>query len=347
MTRKRNQDEGITVVRLGEGPTLREDEIDDWYRIVAACQAVDKPGGPEKPAADRDRVRTVLRAPRSGERMLRWLARDTAGAAVGTGQLRLLDTEGLGELARLHIAVHPEHRREGIGGVLLEAVKAEAAAAGRRSLGTIVGTGSAAERLLASGGFTAGQGFRRLRLDVADCDQDALRATVKAASEGYHLARWQGVVPADLAAEYAVARNAMSDTVGTDVDHVRGSWDEARVRGLAEGYAARGDALLTVAALCEDERGLETVAGFSEIVLQAGGGPVAQQTDTAVAQAHRGRGLGLWVKASMLQWLLGAHPEVAAVETLCADSNQHMIAINEQLGFETVRQERGYRLQLA
>ncbi|MHA6760187.1 GNAT family N-acetyltransferase [Streptacidiphilus sp. PAMC 29251] len=109
-------------------------------------------------------------------------------------------------------------------------------------------------------------------------------------------------------------------------------WDEDRVRALDQEAEQRGQTLLTVAALGLDAGGEEVVAGFSEILLTAGT-TRARQSDTAVLKQHRGRGLGLWVKAAMLQWLLGAHPEVDQVETVCALTNQHMIAINEELGF--------------
>lgn len=179
----------------------------------------------------------------------------------------------------------------------------------------------------------------RLLLRVADCDQDALRATVKAASEGYHLVRWQGVAPSDLIGPYAAARDALG---------IGGSrWDEERVRAVARDAGQRGYTLLTVAAVTlegsaaegpegpdgSEGSGEEVVAGFSEILLPGGGAVRARQSDTAVLMEHRGRGLGLWVKASMLQWLLGAHPEVEEVVTTCLVGNRHMIAINEALGF--------------
>jgi RimJ/RimL family protein N-acetyltransferase len=53
-----------------------------------------------------------------------------------------------------------------------------------------------------------------------------------------------------------------------------------------------------------------------------------------VARPHRGHRLGLLVKAAMLQWLTGAEPRLRKVATFNAASNRHMIAINEELGFE-------------
>ncbi|MBC3842495.1 GNAT family N-acetyltransferase [Streptacidiphilus sp. 4-A2] len=364
MPQKQNHDKHIAVVRVGEGPALREDEIDGWHRLrTASEEAVEAvegekaegaweaaggagPGEPRAEGPDRKRVAATLGTSMPGGRTLRWLARDADGQAVGRAWLRLPEAGAVPGPARFRIEVHPGHRRQGVGSALLAALRAEAVAEGRPSLLVAAPAGTAAERALTAWGFAPGSELVRLRLRVADCDQAALRATVKAASEGYHLVRWQGVVPADLVAPYTEARNAMADMPGEGAGPARASWDEAWVRAMAEVAATRGDALLTVAALYLDEQGQEAVAGFSEIVLKAGGGPSARQSDTAVVRAHRGRGLGLWVKAAMLQWLLGAHPEVAEVTTVCADSNRHMIAINEQLGFETAGRETEFRLPL-
>ena len=345
MARKRNQEQDITVESLGEGPGLREHDIDGWHRVQVACAAVDDS---EEPAPERALTVANLLHPPLGTRVLRWVARDEEGELVGIAELRLFEESGRSLLSRCRIAVHPERRRQGIGSQLLAVLRTEALAAGRTTLGCGNVTGAAGPAALTAWGFTRGPEYLRLRLRVADCDQDALRAVVRAASDGYHLARWQGVPPTDLAPAFAEARAVMADAPAGDVDRGRVVWDVARVRESAERHSARGKALLTVAALYEDEQGNEAVAGFSEVILAGGrGGPRARQSDTAVVRPHRGRGLGLWVKAAMLQWLLGAHPEVAEVITVCAESNRHMIAINEQLGFELVGRECEFILLLA
>jgi RimJ/RimL family protein N-acetyltransferase len=55
---------------------------------------------------------------------------------------------------------------------------------------------------------------------------------------------------------------------------------------------------------------------------------------TAVTRPHRGHRLGLLVKAAMLDWLAGAEPEIERIETGNDSTNQHMIAVNESLGYE-------------
>jgi GNAT superfamily N-acetyltransferase len=351
--------EQIRIVRLAEGDPTDAETV-GWHALRTSCAAESEEGQAE---VELPSVAALLRSTRTADRSLRWLAWD-GGRAVGFAWLRLFDHEGRRHLGRFRVAVHPEHRGRGIGTALLARVRDSAAAEGRGSLLTSVATGSPCDAFLAAAGFDRVADVRRLRLRVADCDREALRSTVKAASAGYHLARWQGVAPADLIGPFAAARRAMIGLPAEGMDNGRTDWDEGQVRALAQDVAARGHSLLTVAALCTDNRGTdgrstdnrstdgqgadneggETVAGFSEIVLPGGGANWARQSDTAVLKEHRGHGLGLWVKAAMLQWLTGAHPEVREVVTSCLVTNRHMIAINEELGFLPDGDARYYQL---
>ncbi len=58
---------------------------------------------------------------------------------------------------------------------------------------------------------------------------------------------------------------------------------------------------------------------------------------TAVIRAHRGHRLGLLVKTAMLERLADAEPEIEWIATGNAAENEHMIAVNEALGFELTR----------
>jgi RimJ/RimL family protein N-acetyltransferase len=52
-----------------------------------------------------------------------------------------------------------------------------------------------------------------------------------------------------------------------------------------------------------------------------------------VVPAHRGSGLGLWVKAEMLRRLRADRPDVTEIETRNSVANDHMWRINDRLGF--------------
>ena len=52
-----------------------------------------------------------------------------------------------------------------------------------------------------------------------------------------------------------------------------------------------------------------------------------------MVRAHRGHRLGLLLKAEMNLWLAGAEPQLRTVDTWNAESNDHMIAVNEMLAY--------------
>ncbi len=53
-----------------------------------------------------------------------------------------------------------------------------------------------------------------------------------------------------------------------------------------------------------------------------------------MTRKHRGHRLGLLVKTAMLDWLAVAEPQLERIVTGNAASNQHMIAINTELGYQ-------------
>jgi GNAT superfamily N-acetyltransferase len=69
-----------------------------------------------------------------------------------------------------------------------------------------------------------------------------------------------------------------------------------------------------------------------------------RQMLTGVDPAARGRGLGKWIKAAMLQRVREIHPETVYVTTENAGSNAAMLDINVRLGFGPLREEVTYQI---
>ncbi|MFE6712343.1 GNAT family N-acetyltransferase [Streptomyces sp. NPDC057695] len=305
-----------------------------WHAVVAASLAADLP---EEPCPTFEQTHARLAVTGRDNRRLLWLATEADGTVVGVAGLRLFTPEGQRHLAELELHVTPERRRSGVGSHLLATAVGAAREEGRRSLvAAAPGEGPA-------GAFCAARGFRRvlafdhLLLDVAQAD------TTEADAEhpGYELVGWTGTVPDELAEAFASAKNAMNDMPTGDMDYGSQTWTADRVRAMAEVLADRGDLLLTIAAVGKGE-----MAGYTEIVIRSGETGRAQQYDTAVAPAHRGHGLGLWLKAEMVRRLRAEHPGIGEVETDNAQENTHMLAVNRSLGFRFHRSTHEYQLDL-
>ena len=73
----------------------------------------------------------------------------------------------------------------------------------------------------------------------------------------------------------------------------------------------------------------------------------AFQEMTAVARPHRGHRLGLLVKVAMLELLADCEPLVKRIYTSNADTNEHMVAINVELGFQVIDHWRSWELPVA
>jgi len=170
----------------------------------------------------------------------------------------------------------------------------------------------------------------RSLLDLATVDWAAVRDWATAPHPGYRLAGWLGSAPEDLVASFGAAEDAMGDAPTGDLDWARQTWDARRVREYEEWARQRGWEYRVVVAVHERTA---TVAGLTSVFVSRWTPRRASQDDTAVVPAHRGHGLGLWLKAEMLRRLRERRPGVAEIVTDNAIDNVHMRRINERLGF--------------
>jgi GNAT superfamily N-acetyltransferase len=313
-------------------------QIRAWHSVVTAVQACDNP---EEPPQSLEETTGRLTTPPPNSRLLLWIAA-VGGVTVGVAYLRLPAGRDGGRPAEIDVLVHPAHRRRGIGARLLARAAEAVRAHGRPAVVAQAIAGTPAVPFLEAQGFRCVLVLTGLLLQVGDVDPDWLADTLAAGPPGYELVRWKGAVPDGLAGEFAQAKLAMDDvpTGGTATERMR--WDADRLREMADMVAKRGDDLYTVAAV----RGA-VVAGFTEVVVPGNSSERAAQYDTAVVPGHRGRRIGIWVKAAMLEWLRAERPDVREIETDNADDNVHMLAVNEELGFRRQREYRDYQAEAA
>ena len=88
------------------------------------------------------------------------------------------------------------------------------------------------------------------------------------------------------------------------------------------------------------------IAGLSVVTVDGEQPTQGHQHDTSVVGKHRGHRLGQLLKADMVRWLAEAEPQLKYVDTFNAESNTHMVAVNERLGYRVMAREPQYQHSL-
>jgi len=313
------------------------------YEVTRAVQRVDDPQGP--PISER-LLQVIIERP--GDPAQTWyVPGDTPGTAKGVYYLRLPDLENLTR-AGLYLEVHPDHRRRGIGTAMLRHAARQATEAGRSVLMSGTHQGSAGEAFALRWGAVPGLAdARRVQVlgKLAPGKVAALREDAARAAAGYSLVSWIGRTPEEYLEGFAAVHNAMSDAP-RGPGHEARVWDAERVReridDQRELFGSRG---YSIAAM-QDATG--EMAAVTQVEVDPVHPQWGNQQVTAVARHHRGHRLGLLTKAAMLEWLAAAEPQLERIVTWNAAVNKHMIAINEELGYELLDpQSQSYDLPVA
>ncbi|MFI7062764.1 GNAT family N-acetyltransferase [Kribbella sp. NPDC050124] len=250
------------------------------------------------------------------------------------------------ETVDVEIAIDRAHRRRGVATRLLEAVIDRARADGRRVLSGFDLTGDPVTGESAGTAFAAARGFVRkhaelhqvLELPVPD---DQLAISIPS---GYELVVWREHTPEEWIEQFAGLLSGMAEDVPTGdrtVEAIR--WTPELVREADERQITQGRFTYTTAAI-------HTGSGELAAYTQMGGTPATpgrlNQHDTYVRRSHRGRSLGMAVKAPNLRAIQADLAEPAVLHTWNAPENAPMIAINDKLGFRPVAQRTLWELPL-
>ena len=171
---------------------------------------------------------------------------------------------------------------------------------------------------------------RESSLMLADVDPAMMQRWIDAAPTGVELVHWTRRCPEEWMDALVATTNAMNDAPTDDLDVADTIVDADMMRAEIEARAARGLEYRGILAVAAGG----AAAGATEVFVNRHRPACSWQWNTVVVRAHRGRGIGRWMKAAMWQRLRATEPEVTALQTGNAASNVHMLAINTDMGFE-------------
>lgn len=299
--------------------------------VTNACRRVDAPWAyPLTPY----RLEMEMRHGWDGEVGRFFLATD-GDTPVGALEIDTSEHDNL-DLAWVDVDVHPDHRRRGHGSALLAHALEVMGEMGRHLVAT-GGWESDATR-----GFAAACGLaeksrevqrRQVLAELPPGLADEVHADAARHAGEYELLRIAGYSPEEMLADLARVTESINDAPLDDLEFEDEKHSADRVRGYERAQQESGFRLYRVVAR---HRGTGELAGHSVAVVDSETPSIGTQHDTAVARGHRGHRLGLLLKADLLRWLADEEPQLVTVDTWNAESNAHMIAVNERLGYRPV-----------
>jgi GNAT superfamily N-acetyltransferase len=318
----------LELVELGPD----DDLFPAWCEVWSATQLADRPNEAPRPAADHVALGRQLVA--------------TGGSRHGTHRAAVVDRRVVGALrvilpsrdnptmGILDVAVHPEHRRRGIGGTLLDEGIRLAAAAGRTELIAEMdepGPDAPGRAFALSRGWTCDllETRRDLVLPPEAQRLSELEAQARRMSAGYQLVTWRDRTPDELLDDRALLEQRMTtDAPHGDLPVEEERWDGDRIREYEASHIARGRTVLSAGAV-KDGR----LVAFTDLHIPLAQPERAHQASTLVLSEHRGHRLGALLKVAVLRRLAATMPDVRRISTYNSDDNLPMVAVNEALGF--------------
>ncbi len=275
----------------------------------------------------------------------RWLARDE-GVPVAMSGAFMNRTQDL-ENAFGWVYVHPDLRGKGLGRLVATPMLDYVEADNRIRVSFDITDSDPSEALAQRAGLNRVYGEKMSRLLLAGIDwplMDEWMAKAGERASDYDLLALDAPIPGEHLERFTDATKIMhtapkEDAVEVDVDISPEMW-----RDIEKTEAGRQRALRILIAV---HRPTGAFAGYTIMNFQELRPEQAWQWDTGVHPDHRNRGLGRWLKASMIRYARDAHPQVEFVDTFNAGSNEPMLNINVEMGFTAVRVSNVYQGMLA
>ncbi|HUQ17108.1 MAG TPA: GNAT family N-acetyltransferase [Candidatus Saccharimonadales bacterium] len=313
-------------------------------QLVALTQTLDAETRPEDPPYPDAMIEARFRTSSK-------LAERTAFVAfagdhlVGRATFVRNQTGSNDDIREIELAVHPEHRRRGLGRALLAAGLERIAEGDARLVEWFTSSRiPGGEAVSLKAGAKPGLRMRVSQLDLGSLDRALMRSWAATVPTGYRLEWIVDRIPDRLLEQTLEAYRAINRMPLEDLDVQPWKFTEEIVRDWERARRERGQTYWLVVALHE---ATGEAAGFTDVVFDVRYPHQIHQGGTAVDPKHQGRDLGKCLKATMVNRILAELPEARFIRTENAGTNAPMLAINVGMGFAPAWQETIWQLPLA
>lgn len=269
-----------------------------------------------------------------------WL---NTGGVISVFFLAYINSEiaGLGSMTKndgqaqvfADVIVLPEHRRNGVGTILLNRMREEAVNNGFKTFSFFsVDTVPAGEAFLTNAGLKKGLIQKGNQLIMKNLDINLMRQWVHGGiKNSYESGVWLNEVPEEHLENYAAAYNSINDAPHGNLENMKTSMTADSMRALVK-RIIEGKNNIVISWVRNIENG--EFAAISDIVITGAKKYVAFQNNTMTVPKYRGNGFGKLVKALNALYLIENRPQVRFIRTSNAEVNEAMLAINDKMGFK-------------
>lgn len=265
----------------------------------------------------------------------RWLLRDEHSTIVATG----VASRDLGQnldngFARIH--VREDKRKQGLANILADPILQMLADDGRKRLATNAKEGAVGEIWAEKLGLKMVLQEKRSRLIVDNIERDQMTAWIERASDranDYELRFYRTPMPEDAVVgfcdlQFQMNTAPLDDYEEDDLVITPEIWRDWETKaGLAKTDINTFVAVHKPTGDFVGSTSIETDRLWPE---------QGWQWETVVHPDHRKKGLGRWLKASMIEKLATLGVPVERIDTFNAGSNAPMLGINIAMGFQPI-----------
>ena len=325
---------------------------EEWSRLHAYRARRHEERDPDDPYVEDAVIEAMMRQPDPDSEVLRFAALDPEQPEVQIGMLTFdvsrpesPSYRGNEHIAWVSLGVLTPCRRRGVGRIMLRKA-AELALESRKT--TIQGYAEEDDGKAFLRAIGAQVGIRgvenRLSLDRVDWRMvESWVAEGAARNPDTSLLWFVNRIEDDLLPAFAKAiTEVFNQQPFGDLEHGSFVFTPDTIRGNEGRFTTLGGTALTVVSREKDG----DISALTQMGYMPSEAPIIRQWMTGVRDPYRGRGLGKWLKASMLLRVRKDLPQARIVSTGNATTNAAMLSINERLGFRVHKERVGAQIKL-
>lgn len=289
---------------------------------------------PEDPPMPREKLQNILSTPQAGKYIKRWFLQSDEIMASGLysrPEKNNAEYATSGHIGQLSIIVLPKFRGNGYSKLLLKEIIRYAKLDGIQKFQYFASNDNAlrwSEKLGAKKGPVGGE--NRLKLDHVD--QSLTKRWIKEGEEknqDVKLHHFISEIPENYLERFCdLYTETVNEAPDEGVEYTTVLTGDDRRKD--EQYWKDNNQIMHV--MVTEESNSE-LSGLTEVMKDQSNPFIIHQELTGVRSKFRGKGLGKWLKAKMIDYVLEAYPDAKIISTGNADSNKPMMSINERLGF--------------